>query len=105
MRKPRKITETLTALRVKKVEAVRVNAAFIESRLVLNVANEMVDNYSEAWRAECEAVALLKLPLAQRRELLEGIGKKRGIKAREKVEAELSRVWRIQKGLPPQVKP
>ena len=50
-----------------------------------------MDKSSEEWRNECEARYLLTLPLEKRREMLEGISKKRKAEAVSKLKAEIVR--------------
>lgn len=49
---------------------------------------------SEAWRHECEARAIAALPnLAQRREWLEAIERKRGKPEADRLRATMGKVW------------
>ena len=50
---------------------------------------------SEEWRLECEARYLLSLSLEKRRQMLEGIGKKRKLEAVEKLKAEMVRLFNL----------
>jgi hypothetical protein len=62
----------------------------------------------EAWRMECEADMLLRLPLAQRREYLKSL--KRSPEHIEQLKREITRLWQSRRttqsapdGLPGQV--
>jgi len=51
---------------------------------------ETVASDSEAWRHECEAATVLAMPaLQKRRDYLAAVEKKRGIKAREALQATM----------------
>lgn len=53
-----------------------------------------VDSYSEAWRSECEARAILAMPTVQRRrEYLAHIRQKRGDRAGKALEDLVRAVW------------
>jgi len=57
-----------------------------------------LDKSSEEWRNECEARYLLTLKLEKRREMLEGISKKRKAEAVSKLKAEIVRQFNLTKG-------
>jgi hypothetical protein len=58
-----------------------------------------VDSDSDAWREECEARAVLRLPtLSARREYLDAVGKRRGVLARNGLENVIWRVWQAKNG-------
>lgn len=50
-------------------------------KTIVLVGGESVCNYCEAWRMECEARSLLRLPLKERRSALVAREYKRGSKA------------------------
>ena len=54
-----------------------------------------MDKNSEEWRRICEATSTLKTNLQQRRNYLALVEKKRGIVARQKLEAEILKQWKI----------
>lgn len=54
-----------------------------------------VCTWCEAWRHECEARAVLALPHVEaRRKYLEGVGKRRGLAARNGLEDTVRELWR-----------
>ena len=53
---------------------------------------------SERFRAICEATSTLATPLQQRRKYLALVEKHRGIVARQELEAEILKQWKILKG-------
>ena len=57
-----------------------------------------MDKNSEEWRRICEATSTLKTNLQQRRNYLALVEKKRGIVARQELEAEILKQWKILKG-------
>lgn len=57
-----------------------------------------MDKNSEEWRRICEATSTLKTNLQQRRNYLALVEKKRGIVARQELEAEILKQWNILKG-------
>jgi hypothetical protein len=57
-----------------------------------------LDKNSEEWRRICEATSTLKTNLQQRRNYLALVEKKRGIVARQELEAEILKQWNILKG-------
>lgn len=58
-----------------------------------------VCTWCEEWRAECEAVALLKLPNVDlRRGYLAAVGKRRGQTARIALEERAKGIWKAQRG-------
>lgn len=58
-----------------------------------------VDSWSEPWRAECEARAVLAMPgLQARRDYLAGIQKRRGDAAYESLAGLVRAVWAHNRG-------
>jgi hypothetical protein len=57
-----------------------------------------MDLKSEKWRRICEATSTLKTPLQQRRKYLALVEKHRGTVARQELEAEILKQWKILKG-------
>ena len=57
-----------------------------------------MDKNSEEWRRICEATSTLATPLQQRRKYLSLVEKHRGIVARQELEAEILKQWKILKG-------
>jgi hypothetical protein len=57
-----------------------------------------LDKNSEEWRKICEATSTLATPLQQRRKYLALVEKHRGIVARQELEAEILKQWKILKG-------
>jgi hypothetical protein len=57
-----------------------------------------MDLMSEDWRRICEATSTLKTNLQQRRKYLNLVEKHRGKVAREELEAEILKQWKILKG-------
>jgi hypothetical protein len=57
-----------------------------------------MDLISEEWRRICEATSTLKTPLEQRRKYLALVEKHRGTVARQELEAEILKQWKILKG-------
>jgi hypothetical protein len=54
-----------------------------------------VDSHSEAWRHECEARAIAKLPtLELRRAWLEDIERKRGLHAAQCLRVTIGEIWK-----------
>lgn len=61
----------------------------------------VVKSDSEAWRFECEARHILKLPTrSERVAMLEGIGKRRGEAAKKKLSDKILEIWQIEKIYP-----
>lgn len=55
----------------------------------------VVDNYSEEWRLECEARAILKIPsLYDRRKHLEHVERRRGAEAVAKIKSMMLTLWK-----------
>lgn len=62
--------------------------------IVTLLSGEAVDSESEAWRHECEARAIAALPsTVERRTWLEGIEKKRGKDAADRLRATILKLW------------
>jgi hypothetical protein len=57
-----------------------------------------VDSSSEEWRHECEAIALLKMPLTERKKHLQAVEGRRGIPARQQLQVTLMALWINQQG-------
>ena len=57
-----------------------------------------IDTSSEDYRRITEAISTLKTPLQQRRKYLALVEKHRGIVARQELEAEILKQWKILKG-------
>jgi hypothetical protein len=53
-----------------------------------------IDTSSDEWRHECEARAVLKMPLLNRREYLQLVGQKRGAEARLLLEDKVRELWK-----------
>lgn len=54
----------------------------------------VVSSYSEAWRAECEARAVVNMAtLQQRRDYLAGVEKKRGPASAQELRRHVARLW------------
>jgi hypothetical protein len=54
----------------------------------------VVDSYSEEWRLECEARAVIKMEtLARRRDYLEHVDRKRGAEAGAQLRAIIRALW------------
>ena len=66
--------------------------------LPLRVAYCQMDKNSEEWRRICEATSTLKTNLQQRRKYLALVEKHRGTVARQELEAEILKQWKILKG-------
>lgn len=49
--------------------------------------------WSEAWRAECEARYVMRLPKQQRQEYYRAVAEKRGEKAAHRLVADVNRLW------------
>lgn len=63
-------------------------------RLVTLIDGTEVSNYSQEWRAECEARHVLAMPsIIARREYLAAIRKKRGDAAGQQLEDLVRAVW------------
>lgn len=62
-----------------------------DGKPVTLITGKTVCDYSEAWRVECEARHILRMPLGDRRMLLVEIEKRRGAKAT----AELKSIMRV----------
>lgn len=57
-----------------------------------------VDTYSEAWRHECEARWVANLPdLERRRNYLDGVAKRRGQAAGDRLRIQVAEVWRARR--------
>lgn len=82
---------------IKKPRPPQVNVSTWRPNVVKLLDGREVLSDSEEYRAECEAVYLLKLPLTERHAMLFGIENHRKITGRQKVEAELTRVWRLRR--------
>jgi hypothetical protein len=60
-----------------------------------------VDGASEAWRHECVARAIAALPtLAQRREWLEQIERRRGKGEADRIRQTMGELWQAKQGAP-----
>jgi len=57
-----------------------------------------LDTYSEDWRRICEATTTLKTEKQQRIKYLNLVEKHRGTVARQELEAEILKQWKILKG-------
>lgn len=57
----------------------------------------LVPSDSEEWRQECEARAVLKMPLGLRKQYLGIVEKKRGLPERQRVQGLVERLWIIQR--------
>lgn len=57
------------------------------------IDGSQVDSSSEAWRAECEARAVLDIPLAQRQAFFVAVAKQRGRDAAMDLKGLVGRVW------------
>jgi hypothetical protein len=82
---------------IKKPKPPQVNVSTWQPNIVKLLDGREVLSNSGEYRAECEAVYLLNLPLAERRAMLFGIEGHRKITGRQKVEAELTRVWGLRR--------
>ena len=58
-----------------------------------------VDSTSEAWRHECEARHIARMPLEARREYLEHVQKRRGESAAARLRDTLAALWAKRKEL------
>lgn len=59
----------------------------------------VVDSASEAWRAECEARHLLKLPsIGERRDYLNTVSRRRGLASRAALESLALALWEARRG-------
>jgi len=54
---------------------------------------EIPDTWTEAWRRECEARHVMRLPLEARRTYYAGVREKRGEPAMAELVAEVNRQW------------
>jgi hypothetical protein len=71
-----------------------VNVARVERVDVRLADGTVVDSASEAWRAECEARHVLRLPTKMRRyDYLDRVEGKRGKASREALQAAVMALW------------
>jgi hypothetical protein len=64
------------------------------ARIVTLHDGRQVSNYSEEWRAECEARDVIDLPtLTQRRQYVELVERKRGAESARKLRALIRTLW------------
>lgn len=70
----------------------------VGEKSVTLVSGEVVSNYSDLWRHECEARAVLQMPnRAARRAYLDKVGKIRGRDAMLALEATGRALWELEK--------
>ena len=67
-------------------------------RMVQLVDGTEVSNYSEAWRAECEARTVLAMPREQRLAHYEGCAKRRGHEAALQLRDAVRRLYELTRG-------
>ena len=70
----------------------------IETHPVRLVDGTIVCSTCEAWRHECEARAILRLPsLNERRAWLDALEKKRGKEARDALQVTMGAIWQAER--------
>jgi hypothetical protein len=68
------------------------------SNPVTLIDGTVVPSDSEAWRAECEARGVLRLPTKMRRlAYVRGVEEKRGFESAQKLRRDVIRVWEHQR--------